>query len=246
MKKSILSLILIFAILSSVFAISTVSVSAASSPQLNLVRGSKCFNVVWNKVSGAVNYRLYFGAVSPNGNGWRRFTVLTQGEISTHPTYTGSWQFLINSNSLRNRKWYAYGDDKNISTPSLKTTECYQCQIEALGAGDKHITWTNVSYVYLGVPQVEKYPPLQAIIVTNPKYSEGSVNYKYQIAYKAPNSASYTYRDIKINLKISNVSGKGIFIYDLTKFNYQVRTIVEKNGKVLAYGPWTKSDFASF
>lgn len=234
MKKSILSLILVCAILANVFALSTVSVSAASSPRLDLVRGSDCFNVVWNKVSGAVKYRLYFGAVSPNGNGWRRFTVLTQSDISTYPKNTASWQFLINSNSLSKRKWYAYGDDKNISTPSLKTTECYQCQVEALGAGDKHIAWTNVDYVFLGSPQnISNYG--NDVYVDHPILSVGSVCYIYQIAFKKSTNDTYvkesyrTYKSSSIPIPVPAGS------------YYQIRIIVYKDNKMLAEGPWSKT-----
>lgn len=242
MKKSILSLIVVCAILANVFMFSTVSVSAASSPQLNLVKGSNCFNVVWNKVAGAVKYRLYFGAVSPNGNGWRRFTVLTNSDISTYPKNTKSWQFLINSNSLKNRKWYAYGDDKNISTPSLNTRECYQCQVEALREGDKHIAWTNVGYVFLGVPQTtqKKVNSITTnVIVNSPIISEGSVKYIYEIDYR-PNS-NYSYKTSHGQIYSKNYKTiTFIFKYEGYRvIEYKVRTVVEKNGKKLAYGSWS-------
>lgn len=74
------------------------------------------------------------------------------------------------------------------------------------------------------------------IYVNHPKASVGSVRYKYQIAYKVNSSDPYIYDYAWTS------SSNGFIWFGLMgarSFYYQIRIIVEKDGKKLAYGPWS-------
>ena len=175
-KKSILSLLMVCTILMGSLAATTVT-AAAASPQLNLVRGQNCFNVVWNKVDNAAKYRLYFGANCR----WRRYTDLALSDVTVYPNNTKSVQFLINSKALTGRYWAPYGEDKHISTSSIKTTESYCCQVEAFDSNNKHLAWTNVGYVYFGTTTVKAWTKPNSVGVS---WNTASGSNTYQVAYR--------------------------------------------------------------
>ncbi len=231
-KKSILSLILVCTVLMGSFSAMTLSASAAAtaSPQLNLVRGQNCFNVVWNKVSNASKYRLYFGG----NTRWRRYTDLKLNEVSVYPKNTQSVQFLINSKALTGRSWTPYGADKHISTSSLKTTENYCCQVEAFDKNNKHLAWTNVGYVYLGATTIKAWSKPNAVGVSwNKAYGSNT----YQVAYRYGSQTTYTYAictDTQRQFVVNNPKKQ-------TTYYFQVRPCVKVGGIIRAYGSWSRT-----
>ncbi len=263
-KKSILSIILICAILISSLAVSTVSVSAAASPKLNLVnpKSSGSFDVVWNIVPNAIKYRIYFGAVG-NGDGWRRFTVLNAGSCTKHPNYP-SFKFTINSSSLSGRKWYKYGQDQGTSTPKLELNWIYKCQVEALGNGDRHLAWTNVDYVCLGASMPSRETARGIYYYRKSpffddsrtdfyfKFSTFPYNTTVQLAYKTdPSDSSYTYKDLSYSNYGPDYDEYGPGYYFKTSLKskptlvYKVRSVIKYNGKIFAYSPWTTPSYVS-
>ena len=228
-KKSILSLILVCTVLMGSLSAMTVSASAAS-PQLNLVKGQDCFNVVWNKVPNASKYRLYFG-----GNcRWRRYTDLKLNEVSVYPKNTQSVQFLINSKALTGRYWAPYGEDKHISTSSIKTTESYCCQVEAFDSNNKHLAWTNVGYVYFGTTTVKAWTKPNSVGVS---WNTASGSNTYQVAYRYGSQTTYTYaicsgseRQFVVNNPVKS-----------TTYYFQVRPCVKVGDTIRAYGGWSKT-----
>lgn len=228
-KKSILSLLLVCTVIMGSLSAMTVSASAAS-PQLNLVKGQSCFNVVWNKVANASKYRLYFGANCK----WRRYTDLSLSDVSVYPNNTQSVQFLVNSKALSGRYWAPYGEDKHISTSSLKTTENYCCQVQALDKNNKHLAWTNVGYVYLGTTTAKAWSKPGSVGVS---WNTASGSNTYQVAYKYGSQSTYTYA-------ICSGSERQFVVDNAVKsttYYFQIRPCVKVGDSVRAYGYWSKT-----
>lgn len=232
-RKSLLSLLLVCAVLTGTVFLSTVSVFAAS-PQLNLVKGSSCFNVVWNKVPDAARYRLYFGVNCR----WRRYTVLNLNEVTVYPNNTQSVQFLVDHSSLTGRSWLPYGVDGHISTPNLTTTNNYCCQVEAFDKDNNHLAWTNVGYVYLGTATISAWPSRDGVGVSwNPCKGGNNPNqFAYQIAYKYAGQSNYTYQVCSASETSFYSNGNRAATY-----YFQVRPCIQVNGKIVAYGYWSKT-----
>ena len=228
-KKSILSLLMVCTILMGSLAATTVT-AAAASPQLNLVRGQNCFNVVWNKVDNAAKYRLYFGANCR----WRRYTDLALSDVTVYPNNTKSVQFLINSKALTGRYWAPYGQDKHISTSSLKTTENYMCQVEAFDKNNNHLAWTNVGYVYLGTATIKAWSKPNSVGVS---WNNASGSNHYQVAYRYGSQTTYTY-------KLCSGSTRQYVVENPKKsvtYYFQVRPCVMVGDTIRAYGSWSKT-----
>lgn len=228
-RKSFVSLLLVCAVLTGTVFLSTVSVFAAS-PQLNLVKGSECFNVVWNKVPDAAKYRLYFGANCR----WRRYTDLKLNEVTVYPNNTQSVQFLVNHSSLTGRSWLPYGVDGHISTPYLTTTNNYCCQVEAFDKNNNHLAWTNVGFVYLGTTVISAWPCRDGVGVSwNPAQGSNA----YQIAFKCEGQNSYTY----VDCSASDTRFYYGFANRSAKYYFQVRPCVKVKDNIVAYGYWSKT-----
>lgn len=227
-RKSFLSLLLVCAVLTGTVFLSTVSVFAAS-PQLNLVKGSKCFNVVWNKVPDAAKYRLYFGANCR----WRRYTELKLNEVTVYPNNTQSVQFLVNRSSLTGRNWLPYGVDGHVSTPYLTATNNYCCQVEAFDKNNNHLAWTNVGYVYLGTTAISAWPHQTGVGVS---WNTAQGSNAYQVAYKYAGQSTYTY-----TICSSNERCFYAYANRSAKYYFQVRPCVKVKDNIVAYGYWSKT-----
>ena len=233
--SKILSVFLVLVMMSALVinvAFVTSASSTTATPAMNLVKGTGCFNVVWNRVSSASYYRLYFGA---NGN-WRRYTVLRPSDLSTYPKNTKSVQFLINRNSLTGRSWWKHGKDQNTATSSITAPNAYICQIQAFNRKNETIAWSKVCYIFYANTSLKAYQYGGDSVKLSWNYVPNAK--MYQIAYRNNSKSPYKYELIK--------AGTTYIVYNLPNFKsyyFQVIPIYGKNGVVLAYGTWSNAAF---
>lgn len=238
-KKTIKTTALfITAILSILMMITPLSAGAVKSPQMNVIRGSNGFNVVWNKVYNTRAYRLYLGV---NGK-WRCYTEInvTQEEqkktLTTHPVYTQSYQFFIDWNALHYRKWVPYGQEAGTPTAKIEAPNAYCCQIEAINGKKQHVVWSNVDFALYGTPTLQK-----TITGNNLKLNWNAIKgaNAYRIAHKSSSAKSYDYT----LLHGTNTTSYTFYGYGKPSENqmFQIQPCIVYKNAIYEYGKWSST-----
>ena len=214
MKIKVISIIVAIALVISVFAITTSSVSAAGKPNLSVANISDGQKITWSS-TGAQKYYLYFGVYDYNTRKteWRVYREVNGAT------------FTINNKSLHSSGWKRYVNYK--STPYLTSGQAYCYQIHAgnVNTNGRPIDnrYSKVrSMTYLAVPFLNW--AIDGNRITFGAYSQGANDYQYRYRYN--NESTYYYvskvphtdyaimdRDIKVrHIKINGRRSKLFFI----------------------------------
>ena len=118
MKIKVISIIVAIALVISVFAITTSSVSAAGKPNLSVANISDGQKISWSS-TGAQKYYLYFGVYDYN-------TRKTEWRVYREVKGTS---YTINRDTLHSSGWKKYVNYQ--PTPNLKSGQAYCYQIHA-------------------------------------------------------------------------------------------------------------------
>ena len=180
MKIKVISIIVAIALVISVFAITTSSVSAAGKPNLSVANISDGQKISWSS-TGAQKYYLYFGVYDYN-------TRKTEWRVYREVKGTS---YTINRDTLHSSGWKRYINYK--STPYLTSGQAYCYQIHAgnVNTNGRPIDnrYSKVrSMTYLAVPFLNW--AIDGNRITFGAYSQGANDYQYRYRYNNESTAA--------------------------------------------------------
>lgn len=232
--KRIISFMLFLAIISSLFCLTTTSVSAAGKPTLSVTNVASGQKLTYDKNGNSGKMYLYIGYCTMNS----KTGAITQKYWTRYREITGN-SITLNWNTLHQKNWKVYIN--NVSIPQLKSgwAYCYQVYVGKINSKGKPLekSYSSVkTMTFLAQPE---------IILRNKDYPNGPV-LNHEIYWTTINGATHyelarandetdKYESIYIGSDLSWLESDKLYGFN----RYKVRALFKTEKHGTAKGAWS-------